>query len=106
MSQPQFDDGPPVPLLVEGTIDADTIRRLFADLSVAATIVGISEKGGPTEYTSVDEPPPEVALERLLSGTARSVQVRYHFANHEWTDTILALPDGFRVVRCRHDSEP
>lgn len=103
MSQPRFEDGPPAPMMVEGTIDADTLRRLFADLSEAATILGVREKGGPTVYTSVDELAPAGALERLLSGSARAVQVRYRFANCEWSDTVFAQPGGFRVVRCRHE---
>jgi hypothetical protein len=106
MSQPQFAEGPPVPLMVEGVIDADTLRRLFAELSAAATIFGVRVKGDPTAYALADEPPPEVALEHLMTGAARAVQVRYRFCNYEWTDTILALPVGFRVVRCRHDSGP
>jgi hypothetical protein len=102
MSQPQFQDGPAVPLMVEGAIDADTLRRLFADLTEAATVVGVREKSSPAAYTAADETLPEVALERLLSGAARAIQVRYRFADYEWTDTILGLPGGFRVVRCRH----
>ena len=104
MTQPRFADGPPIPLMVEGTIDANTLRRLFADYSAGAVILGVREKGSSTAYTSAEESLPEVALDRLLSGTARAVQVRYRFADHEWTDTILGLRGGFRVVRCRHDS--
>jgi hypothetical protein len=103
MSQPQFDDGPPVPLMVDGTIDAATLRQLFSDLAAAATILGVREKGGPTVCASAEEPPAEVARDRLLSGAARAVQVRYRFADSEWSDTILSLFNGFRVVRCRHD---
>jgi hypothetical protein len=104
MSQPQFDEGPPVPLLVEGVIDAATLQRLFADLSAASTILGVRDKSGATDYASADESSLEFARERLLSGRTRAVQVRYRFADVEWSDTILALADGFRVVRCRHDS--
>jgi hypothetical protein len=103
MSQPQFDDGPPVPLMVDGMVDTATLRQLFADLATSAAILGVREKGGPTAYASADEPTAEAARDCLLSGAARAVQVRYRFADSEWTDTILALPGGFRVVRCRHE---
>lgn len=102
MTQPTFADGPPVPLMVEGLIDPPTLTRLFADLESAATGVRAREKGGPGEYAAAGEMPPAVALERLLAGAARAVQLLYHFDGHDWTDTVLAAPAGFRVVRCRH----
>lgn len=103
MTQPTFSDGPPVPLMVEGLIDVATLTRLFADIQSAGTVLGVREKGGPTEYAAGEGMPPEVALERLRAGSARAVQVRYRYDGHEWTDTILAQPGGFRVVRCRFD---
>lgn len=103
MTQPTFTEGPPVPLMVDGVIDATTLRQLFADLATSATIIGVREKSGPTTYTSADEPTPDAALARLLSGVVRATQVRYRFDGHEWTDTILSVPGGFRVVRCRHE---
>ena len=102
MTQPTFADGPPVPLMVEGLIDPPTLTRLFADIQTAGRVLGVREKGGPAEYAGGDVMPPAVALERLLAGTARAVQLRYHFDGHEWTDTVLATASGFRVVRCRH----
>jgi hypothetical protein len=102
VTQPTFTDGPPVPLMVEGLIDPPTLTRLFADIQTAGTVLGVREKGGPAEYAGSDGMPPSVALERLLAGTARAVQLRYHFDGHEWTDTVLATASGFRVVRCRH----
>jgi hypothetical protein len=102
VTQPTFADGPPVPLMVDGVIDATTLRQLFADLTTAATLLGIREKGSPTGYTSGGTVTADVARNRLLSGETRAAQVRYQFDGHEWSDTILALPTGFRVVRCRH----
>lgn len=105
MTTPTFSDGPPVPLMVEGLLDAAALRQLFADLTTEAVMLGVREKGGPADFAAVDELPPAVALERLLSGAARAVQVRYQYDGHLWTDTILTTSAGFRVVRCRHDSE-
>jgi hypothetical protein len=103
VTQPTFADGPPVPLLVEGLIDPPTLTRLFADITSAGTVLGVREKGGPAEYASGEGMPAAVALERLLSSVARAVQVRYHFDDREWTDTVMAHAAGFRVVRCRHE---
>jgi hypothetical protein len=104
VNQPTFADGPPVPLMVEGLIDAATLRQLFADLAAAATIISIREKGAPTGYASTAELAPDDALTRLLNGSSRALQVRYHHDGYEWTDTILTTPAGHRVVRCRHDA--
>ena len=102
MSQPTFADGPTVPLMMDGVIDAATLRQLFTDIQSAGTAIGVREKGGPAEYAAGGELSPAKALERLLAGTARAVQIRYQFDGHEWTDTVLATATGFRVVRCRH----
>ena len=105
MMQPTFTEGPPVPLMVDGVIDAATLRQLFTDLAAAATVHDLREKSGPKAYTGIDELTPDAALGRLLSGVARATQVRYRFDGHEWTDTIVSVPGGFRVVRCRHERE-
>lgn len=104
MIQPTFTEGPPVPMMVEGDIDAATLRQLFADLLASATILVVREKGAPQAYTLAEELTSDVALSRLISGDARAVQIRYRFDGHEWTDTILSMRGGFRVVRCRHES--
>lgn len=103
MTRPTLPDEPTVPLMVEGVIDAATLRRLFTDLAAAATVLSVREKGDPREYADPAERTPEAALDRLLTGSARAVQIRYRYDGHEWTDTVIAVPTGFRVVRCRHD---
>ena len=103
MTQPQFADGPPIPMMTEGVIDAATLRLLGADLTGATVVLGVREKGPPGTYTVAGELPLMVAIDRLLSGTARAVQVRYRYDGREWTDTVIATHNGFRVVRCRHE---
>lgn len=102
MTQPTFSDGPPVPLMVEGTLDAAGLRQLFADLTAAATVVGVRQKGGPAEYTAADDLSADTARDRLLAGAIRAVQIRYRYDGHEWTDTVFATAPGFRVIRCQH----
>ncbi|MEO2091881.1 MAG: hypothetical protein ABGY75_20710 [Gemmataceae bacterium] len=102
MTQPTFTDGPPVPLMVEGTLDAAGLRQLFVYIEAAGQVIGVREKGGPAEYAAGDPMPPATAMERLLAGTARAVQIRYRYEGHEWTDTVFATAQGFRVIRCQH----
>ena len=103
MTQPTFPDGPPVPLMTEGTIDAATLRQLWADLLAAAEVLSVREKAGPETYAGSDGPSLSLVLDRLLTGEARAAQIRYRYDGREWTDTIVSHPPGFRVVRCRHE---
>lgn len=102
--RPTFADGPPVPLLVEGVLDAATLRQLFADLAAAASQLTVREKGDARTYSGVADVTLAAAFDRLDRGETRAVQIRYHFDGHEWTDTVISLPTGFRVIRCQHDS--
>ncbi|MBL8867973.1 MAG: hypothetical protein KF873_23420 [Gemmataceae bacterium] len=102
MTQPTFSEGPPVPLMVEGTIDSPTLAKMFAEIESHGTLIGIREKAGPGDYAGTEELTPALALDRLQRREARAVQIRYRHDGFEWTDTVLAMPDGFRVVRCRH----
>jgi hypothetical protein len=101
MTQPTFADGPPVPLMTEGIIDAATLSRLIAELVTHATAISVREKAAANAYAGPDHQPLDSVLERLLTGATRSVQIRYHFDGHDWTDTIVALPMNFRVLRCQ-----
>lgn len=103
-NQPTFADGPPVPMMVDGMMDAGTLQQLFSDLTTSATVLCVREKGGPTSYTSENDISLDAAAQRMLDGQVRAIQVRYLFSHHEWTDTIMALPAGFRVVRCQHET--
>lgn len=103
MTQPQFADGPPVPLMTDGTLDAAGLNRLVSDLRAHATILSVREKAAPGAYAANAEQPLEPAFARLSIGVTRAVQVRYRYDGHEWTDTVFVLSAGFRVVRCRHE---
>jgi hypothetical protein len=76
---------------------------MFGEIENAGILLGIRQKGEATEYAGNDTITLTVALERLLSGSARAIQLRYRFDGYEWTDTVMASMTGFRVVRCRHE---
>jgi hypothetical protein len=102
MNPPLFSDGPPVPMMTEGLINAETLRQLAADLELAAELLGIREKAAAAAYCAPDEASLAACIDHLLNGAIRAAQIRYRYAGNEWTDTITATKDGFRVVRCRH----
>lgn len=102
MNQPTFDDGPPVPTMVEGAIDLPMLRQLFDDLAAHATVEAIREKHS-AAATSLDHSRSLAdAVERLISGQTNSVQIRYQYQAESWTDTVFRTSDAFRVVRCHH----
>jgi len=89
-------------MMAEGMIDSATLRQLAADLEAGAEVLVVREKG-----TSGAHSAPKVvllpdAVDRLLTGAIQAAQIHYRFAGQEWTDTIMAMKDGYRVVRCRH----
>jgi hypothetical protein len=101
MNQPRFDDGPQVPLLTEGVIAAARLRRLVLDVENAAQLTGVREKGPPDAQADADEVPLTDAIERMLVGAVRAVQMRYRYDGQDWTDTGMTVKAGYRVVRCR-----
>jgi hypothetical protein len=103
MNQVQFAEGPPVPMMIEGIIDRATLLQFSSDIRSAARLISVREKCGPDALAGPDGQSLESAIERLLTGVARAIQVRYHYDGHDWSDTIVAMPAGFRVVRCRHE---
>lgn len=103
MNQPQFTEGPPVPLMVEGVLDDARLAQLAADLSTATTILAIREKGGAASYASPEELSLSEGLSRLQDGRSAALQIHYRFDGFEWIDTLLRMAAGYRLVRCRVD---
>jgi hypothetical protein len=89
--------------MTEGVLDIAGLNQLVSDLRDHATVLSVREKVAPGVHAGADEEPLETAITRLAAGTARALQVRYWYDSHEWTDTVFALPSGYRVVRCRHE---
>lgn len=94
---------PPLPDLYEGTLDADLLDRLGADLSACAEIEYVQVRGADGDRrTSL-----EAAIQMLSSGDVRTIQIRYHHADADWCDTLFAQPaGGFRLVRMQSNPSP
>lgn len=101
-SLPEFADGPPVPEMCEALLQTEDINSLFADLAACTSILSIQEKGSPQAYAESGPTALQVAKERLLNRSVRALQIRYSYQNREWTDTLMCLPDGVRLIRCQH----
>jgi len=103
MTQPTFTEGPPVPLMIEGVLDAVKLAELFSDLTTHASAIEVRKKGGPAAYSGTVESTLDGLLAELQKGAERAAQIRYHFDGHNWTDTLFATSKGFRIIRTRHE---
>lgn len=92
-----------LPDLHQATLDRFTLEQLFSDLEQHAEVSDVIPKF--TQRSYVPEGPITLAEARKLIffHTARGVQIRYRYEGAEWWDTIMAAPEGFRLVRIRHD---
>lgn len=94
----------PLPELHGGMMNREELQTMFADYRGCVEITEIIPKFAAQEHV------PEVsswtldhAEEWLLGRKVRAVQVRYRYDGGEWWDTIMILPEGYRLVRIRHD---
>ena len=101
-----FADGPPLPEMREGLLTETHIARLFADIGNCTTILGIQGKGGVQRYAEAGKLTLETARVLLVTAAVRAVQIRYSYDGFEWSDTVMSLPDGFRLIRCQHPVIP
>lgn len=100
-------DGPPLPEMREALLSNDDVKMLAADLEAHTQVHAVFCKGArQTQTGPSDALPLAEAIERLLARTVLAIQVRYAFESREWTDTLMAMPGGFRLVRCQHQEPP
>ena len=102
-------DEPDLPELHESILDDDTVRDLVRDVSSLTKILEVIPKGGSEDYVakngklnSVDI---ELGRDLLLARQIRGLQIRYEHQGSQWWDTLIALPDGFKIVRIEHNFE-
>jgi len=91
-----------LPPMHEAVLDANDVTALFTDLERYATSVQLIARR--TSGSGGDHSPQlRPALERLLAGDIRKLQVRYQWQNAHWIDTLEQQAGGYRLVRIRHE---
>lgn len=104
------EDGPPeeepldLPEVHSAQLGAEEIDALFRDLAQCVQVTEIIPKFGARERV------PEganltldIAKDLLLRGGVRGLQVRYRYQGADWWDTMIRTPDGYQLVRIRHN---
>lgn len=97
-------DTPPLPELHGGMLTEETLAQLFDDYSNCTVVTEIIPKHGAQNHVPEQSHLTLAQAQELLrTRGVRAMQVRYRFDAGEWWDTIMVLPEGFRLVRIRHD---
>ena len=90
-----------LPELVEGTVDATLLEQLVRDLTSLTTIQEIHLKGGAASHAERSHVGLPEAVDLLVGGQLRGLQVRYLWQNVGWIDTLLRTPGGIKIVRTK-----
>jgi len=94
---------PKLPDLNDARLDWTEVEALLRDIASLTRILEIvprfAARGfvGETPAISLDQ-----ARELLAQGAVRGVQIRYHYDQAEWWDTLMPVDGQFRLVRIRH----
>lgn len=88
-----------LPELCQGLLDREQLSALVADLTELTQVQEVLLKGGEFSMAERSHMNLEIALEYLVRGQLRGVQVRYSWNGSHWMDTLLRSPEGIRLVR-------
>lgn len=89
----------PLPTIWDKLLDQATLDQYFKDLATHAEMISVQEKLSPTEYVSENTMDWSEAREKVMSGDARAVQIRYHYDEQEWCDTLMRQVSGVKLIR-------
>jgi hypothetical protein len=99
-----MNEEPPIPEMREALLDESNVRALLADWLACTQIEQVFVKDSLRSQQPGSGLQVEVAIEEFLHGRFAAVQVRYAFEGYGWTDTLMRVGEGIRMVRCRHES--
>lgn len=94
---------PPLPELAESVLDDATIDALFRDIARCTTLLEVVPKYAARGHVGSATVSLDEARTMLRERTMRAVQLRYRHDDTEWWDTLIAQPEGVKIVRIRHD---
>jgi len=89
----------PLPTIWDKLLDPATLDQYFKDLATHAEMISVQQKQSQTEYVHENTIDLSVAREKVMSGDARAVQIRYRFDEQEWCDTLLRHTSGVKLIR-------
>ena len=95
---------PKLPDLNQATLDWAGVEALLRDIAGCAQVTEIIPKAAAQGYVTDGVTLSLVDARRLLEERAvRGLQIRYRYDRADWWDTLMVLPEGWRLVRIQHD---
>ena len=82
----------------EALLDDEQLRTLFSDIATYADVLEVAVKASPRAHPDPGSRLPELYL-KLVQRRVFGAQMRYEFQGKVWLDTLIATPEGLRLVR-------
>ncbi|MFO0661366.1 MAG: hypothetical protein U0165_16260 [Polyangiaceae bacterium] len=92
-----------LPPMQVSDIDETKLRALVDDILALGTQVEVSTKGAPLSHSHAQPTDLVSSMHRLIMGDVLGLQIRYTHEGARWCDTLMRLPEGFRLVRIKED---
>lgn len=92
-------DPPELPTLTQSVLDEATLQSLISDLLQCTQILELTTKGGEQLRAQKEKSQLPELVAGLKAGAFRGLQIRYLWEEKEWIDTLLATPEGLRLIR-------
>ena len=98
-----------LPPMREACLSEEQVRQLFSDIDKLATDILLMQRSARSQRASVSSTATSaeqlrMAEDSLLSGSIPRVQIRYHWQDANWIDTLERRDDGVRLIRIAHNA--
>ncbi|QDV26203.1 hypothetical protein [Aureliella helgolandensis] len=95
-----------LPPMREAFLSEEQVRQLFSDIETLGSDILLMQRGANAQRATASRATAaaqlRVAQDTLLSGEIRRLQVRYHWQQVDWIDTLEAGQQGVRLIRIAH----
>ena len=92
-----------LPELHEGTLDFQELNQYRKDLNDYAKIQEIIIKNNRLQMTNSKTNDLDSTIELLMCRTVNGIQIRYHWDDLNWCDTLLWKNSSIRLIRICHN---
>jgi hypothetical protein len=86
----------------DALLGSEEFHALITDLTTYTRVTNTLCKAGPRQQTPPHNLTLSDAAAMFLARTVTAIQIRYEYDGHLWSDTLLHVPQGIRLVRCQH----
>ena len=103
---PESEDNQPpaLPDLNQALLDEAGLAELLRDIEACTEVTEIIPKQAAQGYVAENATLTLADARRLLVERAvRGMQIRYRYDGADWWDTLMVQPEGYRLVRIRHE---